>query len=236
VSETADDANLEDQILDGEVRRADPDRWMASRFIGDPAARAAVVALYALNHELARAGEVASNPLLAEIRLTWWREAMEELAENRPARRHPLVQALARSEFDPAALASLVEARFADLDAAPAAMHGMTAYIDGTAGAVMAMAARRLHADARPDQTRAAARAFATAGLMRSGRWPAGLDGPGTIKTALREGAGPLRSLPVPAFPAAAYATLARQYGQGASPSEVNKRLRLTLAVLTGRV
>ena len=33
--------------------------------------------LYAFNHELARAREVASEPMLALIRLQWWREVVE---------------------------------------------------------------------------------------------------------------------------------------------------------------
>ena len=79
------------------MRRVDPDRWLSSRFIADPSARADVIALYAYDHELARAPRVASNPLLGEIRLTWWREALDEIyGENRPVRAHPGAQALAR--------------------------------------------------------------------------------------------------------------------------------------------
>ena len=37
-----------------------------------------VVAIYAFDHELARAPKVASNALLGEIRLTWWREVLDE--------------------------------------------------------------------------------------------------------------------------------------------------------------
>jgi len=43
-----------DEDLDALIRRVDPDRWLSSRFVGDPAARADLVALYALDHELAR--------------------------------------------------------------------------------------------------------------------------------------------------------------------------------------
>ncbi|MFN9711725.1 MAG: hypothetical protein ACK547_01920 [Alphaproteobacteria bacterium] len=57
--------------LDDLIRRVDPERWLSSRFIADEAARADVIALYAYDHELARAPRVASNPLLGEIRLTW---------------------------------------------------------------------------------------------------------------------------------------------------------------------
>src|SRR5215470_6718194 len=86
----SDEADLDDL-----VRRIDPDRWLSSRFIADPAARADVVALYAFDHELARAPKVASNALMGEIRLTWWREALDEIFEGRPVRRHPIAEALA---------------------------------------------------------------------------------------------------------------------------------------------
>ena len=47
--------------LDDLIRRVDPDRWLSSRFISDERARADVIALYAYDHELARAPKVASN-------------------------------------------------------------------------------------------------------------------------------------------------------------------------------
>ena len=47
--------------LDGLVRRVDPDRWLATRFIADEAKRADVIALYAFDYELARARQVTSN-------------------------------------------------------------------------------------------------------------------------------------------------------------------------------
>ena len=75
--------------LDDLIRRTDPDRWLSSRFIADAAARADVVAIYAYDHELARAPRVASNALLGEIRLTWWREVLDEAFEGRPVRHHP---------------------------------------------------------------------------------------------------------------------------------------------------
>src|SRR3954464_4673812 len=85
----------DEKDLDEIVRRADPDRWLSSRFIAAPAARADVVAIYAYDHELARAPRVASNPLLGEIRLTWWREVLDEAFGGGHVRHHPPAQARA---------------------------------------------------------------------------------------------------------------------------------------------
>ena len=43
--------------LEQTVRRSDPDRWLASRFITDADMRADVIALYAFNNELARVAD-----------------------------------------------------------------------------------------------------------------------------------------------------------------------------------
>ena len=42
------------------------------------------MAVYAFDYELARAPKVASNALMGEIRLTWWREVLDEVFEGRP--------------------------------------------------------------------------------------------------------------------------------------------------------
>ena len=80
-----------DDDLDALVRRVDPDRWLASRFIADAEQRADVVALYALNYELAHVAETVREPLVGEIRLTWWREAIDAIFAGEPPRRHPVL-------------------------------------------------------------------------------------------------------------------------------------------------
>jgi phytoene/squalene synthetase len=84
-------ADLDD--LDASVRRNKPDHWLASRFIADAEARADVIALYAFDHELSRAVAM-KEPLMAEIRLTWWSEAIGEIFEGKPVRRHPAIEIL----------------------------------------------------------------------------------------------------------------------------------------------
>ncbi|HEX6859160.1 MAG TPA: squalene/phytoene synthase family protein [Caulobacteraceae bacterium] len=233
------------ETLDDLVKRADPDRWLASRFIGDTAARADVVALYALNHELARVASSVREPLMGEIRLTWWREAFEEIIAGKPPRKHPVVEAAAAAAIPNAALGTLPEGRFAELDAGPLEEDALFAYLDRTAGAVMTLAAQRLDPEAHLEQVRGAARAFGLAGLWRAkkagrrSRLPEDW-GPGDVRARVRAeltaARSELGSLPVGAFPAVAYAALARPYAAGGEPGALGKRLRLMVAVARGRI
>jgi len=234
------------ESLDDTVRRADPDRWLSTRFIADEAARADVIALYALNHELARVASSVREPLMGEIRLTWWREAMEEVAAGQPARKHPVVEAVTAGGFPVTTLQQLPEGRYPELDAEPFAdAEAVFAYLDATAGAVMLLAARRLDPSALLEEVRGAARAFGLAGLWRAreaglrSRLPRGWDKRDVrarVQAELTAARAELKTLSVPAFPAVVYAALAAPYAAGRKPGELRKRLRLTLAVMRGRI
>jgi 15-cis-phytoene synthase len=234
--------------LDDIIRRADPDRWLASRFITDTDARADVIALYAFNHELARIAETVREPLMGEIRLTWWREALDEIFAGGAVRRHPVTDALApairRRNLARAPLEAMVEARFADLEPETLAEDtALESYIDGTAGALMALAvATAGGGDAHG--LRPIAWAWGLAGLLRlrkAGveRLPAHWD-PARVRAAVRgamaEARPAVAALPVAAFPCIAYAALVGPYAVDRAPSELEKRLRLTIAVLAGRL
>jgi len=206
--------------LETTVREQAPDRWLSSRFVSDEAARADLVALYALDHELTRIPHVVTDPLMGEIRMTWWREGLEEIAEGRAVRAHPVLQAIAATRLPPVALAALAEARLGDLDG-PKTGDALLKHVDATEGLVMALAARRLSAEATADQVAQAARAWALAERD-----------PAASRTALEQARLDLRTLPIAAFPAVAHATLARAPGAG----PLARRTRVLAAVLTGRI
>ena len=65
------------------VRRGDPDRFL-SAMTAPPELRGRLMILYAFNLEVARAPWVASEPMLAEMRLQWWADAIAEIFEGRP--------------------------------------------------------------------------------------------------------------------------------------------------------
>uniref|UniRef100_B0T1P2 Phytoene synthase n=1 Tax=Caulobacter sp. (strain K31) TaxID=366602 RepID=B0T1P2_CAUSK len=234
-----------DTDLDALVRRVDPDRWLASRFIADPRGRADVIALYAFNYELARVAGGVSNALMGEIRLTWWREAMEEIAAGQPPRKHPTVEAVAAAGYPLAALAEMAQARIADLDTAPFETEAQVlAYVDATAGAVMMLAAWRLDPAADPHAVKNAARAYGLAGLWRLKRagvqrlpadWTQA-DVRRRVRAARVKARGELKGLPIAAFPAAAPAALAMAQTGARELGELETRTRLTWAVATGRI
>ena len=234
----------EQDDLDAQVRRADPDRWLASRFVGDPDARADLIALYAFNQELARAPLVASQPLVAEMRLAWWREALDEMFEGRRLRGHPVAMALktgvSRRGLRRDALEALIDGRLRDLEGWPLRADEALAYVDATAGRLMGLAVQVLAPAAEPADAIHAARAWGLAGLWRlGGRLPPEWAGAELIRRVdeARKLAGPqLRSLPIAAFPAVAYVALSGVYARGARPSDLGRRLRLLAAAALGRV
>ena len=128
------------------VARGDPDRFRAA-MAAPVAARAVLLPLYAFNLEVARAPWVTAEPLIARMRLQWWRDALEEIAGGGPVRRHEVATPLA-DVLDPEGarlLDGLVAARWRD-----AAREGfadnaaLEDYFAATGGTLMWVAARAL--------------------------------------------------------------------------------------------
>jgi phytoene synthase len=99
------------------VRAHDHDRYIATLFA--PAAhRDALFALYAFAIEIARIRDAAREALAGEIRLQWWREALQGLRDGEAAA-HPVAAALRetlrRYGFVADPLIELIEARTFDL-------------------------------------------------------------------------------------------------------------------------
>jgi 15-cis-phytoene synthase len=161
--------------LAGFVRRHDPDRFLCALF-APPERRDALLALVAYNHELARAREAARTPMVALMRLQWWRDAVEEAIEGKPPRRHevagPLAAAIQDARLDPADLLALADAREAEAeeeeDGLPA-VPAFEAYLRGTAGRLAVAAGRLLGAppEASPSLEQRGT-AYGAAGVLRA--------------------------------------------------------------------
>jgi 15-cis-phytoene synthase len=126
------------------ARSGDSDRALSALFApGD--ARADLLALYALNVELARIAEQVTEPELGAIRLQWWREAILRAAQGE-ATGHPVADALGamqrRRALAPERIEGLIDAR--NFDLATRIMPDWSAletYLHDTAGALFALAA-----------------------------------------------------------------------------------------------
>ena len=66
------------------VRARDPDRYLASLY-APPAARDALLALHALDIEIAEVARTTTEPMLGQIRLAWWREQLQGLDAGAPS-------------------------------------------------------------------------------------------------------------------------------------------------------
>jgi phytoene/squalene synthetase len=107
-------------VLDS-VRETDRDRFLAALFAPEPA-RQGLLTLLAFDHELARTRFVTREPMLARIRLEWWREAAVEAAGDGKPRAQPIVDSLSetarREGLAADALVALVDAREDEIEGA----------------------------------------------------------------------------------------------------------------------
>jgi phytoene synthase len=147
------------------VRRHDPDRFLTALF-APPERRDALLVLYAFNHELARAREVASEPPLALIRLQWWREVVEG-APKRHEVATPLTDALAAGRLQASDLLPLIEARETEVYGEIETVADWRAWLLAGAGGLAVAAARALGA-AEPQAARLFGAAYGVAGLLRA--------------------------------------------------------------------
>ncbi len=203
--------------LDGQVRAADPDRWLSSRFVSDAQARSDLIVLYAFEAELMAIPTRVTQPMLAEMRYVWWREQMDGVFAGAARKGHPVLEALtdivARHGLERAPFDALIEAHVGRVHGEP---HDLDAFYVGP----MQVAVRILSKTADPASVVSAARAR---GRVQTGQ---------AVDTGMRAEANrALRNLPAEAFPAVASAAL-----RSADPADAARRLRLTWAVLRGRI
>lgn len=145
------------------VARGDPDRF-AAVMAAPVAVRAGLLVLYAFNLEVARAPWVTEEPLIAEMRLQWWRDVVAA-AESGAARAHevagPLHDLIRRHSLPVAVLDRMIAARRWEVQREPFADEAaLMAHLADTAGALMWLGALTLGA---PAGAEAAVRAYGLA-------------------------------------------------------------------------
>jgi 15-cis-phytoene synthase len=227
-----------------DLKRLEPARWMALRFVGDTALRAELEALAVLDHDWRRVRRAASNPLMGEIRLAWWREALEAGRMDQHPALSALSLALAEGRFAVPALVRAIDAHARALD--PEALgdeSDLDAFFDDALGGVLEAAvalcgARDAALGSLAKLAGFSAVAHAPDAFVRPKSWAEASDeevrrhaahqAAEVLAEAQRESA----ALPVKAFPAVAHLALA----SAAQPDSLGARLRLTFAVARGRI
>lgn len=203
--------------LDGQVRAADPDRWLSSRFVSDAQARSDLIVLYAFEAELMAIPTRVTQPMLAEMRYVWWRDQLDGVFAGVPRKGHPVLEALtdvvARRGLERRPFEALIEAHIGRVHGEP---HDLDAFYVGPMQAAV-------HVLAGPGHEATVREAGRVWGLIQVGRSEEARALRGTANRGLK-------GLPTSAFPAVAHAALSDP-AQG----EGGKRLRLVWANVTGR-
>mgnify|MGYP006179354677 CR=1 FL=1 len=147
------------------VERGDPDKFMA--IMAAPiGVRGKLFVLYAFNLEVARAPWVTKEPMIAEMRLQWWRDVVVGTSPLAHEVAGPLHDLIREAGLPVEVLDKLVTARIWDIYSDPFADYSaFSDYIDDTSAGLMWLAAKALGADAHAETA-----------VRRLG-WAAGLAG-----------------------------------------------------------
>jgi phytoene synthase len=146
----------------------DPERALALGY-APAAARAGMEAMFALDGTLAGVVRRNHDPMVAQMRLTWWWEALGRL-DAAPAPAQPVLKALAQDVLPAgvtgAALAGLVDGWEALVDPAPMDVERLDAHARGRGATLFRLAGRVTGAGER-DPLDEAGRGWALADLAR---------------------------------------------------------------------
>lgn len=199
------------KLLSDRIKREDEDRWLSSCYApAEPRRR--LIALYALNLELAKIRTSVSEPGIGAIRFQWWRDVAEELREGQFPRNHDVVRAI-------------VEAELADKT--------VLGLIDGHQDA--------FEANDRELEPEALLIRAAAAIVVPAHSWGEHLQVLGPIYAAARRGdskaVGPvLPRAPKALRPAIAHTVLREVYADGRHPGPLAKRFAIVKTIMTGRI
>lgn len=128
------------------VEAGDPERFLAA-MAAPVEVRKRLFVLYALNLEVAKAPFVTKEPMIAEMRLQFWRDVVADAAAGKAVRAHevaaPLAELIAGVGLDPEKLDQLIAARRFDIYPNDADQVGfdLDDYLRRTAGNLMGLSA-----------------------------------------------------------------------------------------------
>lgn len=120
------------------VAKGDPDRFLAA-MTGTVEEREILFPLYAFNLEIARAPFMSAEPMVALVRLQFWRDVVAGKTVAAHDVAGPIAGLIASGRLDAALLETMLDAREGDVDGiGRASATAVTTYAKGTSGALMA--------------------------------------------------------------------------------------------------
>nr|WP_254447781.1 squalene/phytoene synthase family protein [Sphingomonas sp. ID1715] len=124
---------------------ADPERALSLAY-APAAVRPALAALWALDEQLGATIARTETPAIAQMRLAWWHDALDTLAESRPS--NPVLVALAQaSQIDPKDLLPLIDGWEALLEPLPLADESLLLHAEARGAALFRAAGTLLLAE-----------------------------------------------------------------------------------------
>jgi len=153
----------------GIVRRQDHDRYI-SCLLAPPEHRSELLALYAFDGEISGIRDAVSQPMPGEIRLQWWRDAIEG-GRREEVEAHPVAMALAhtmtRNDLPRDAFLKLLDARVFDLydDPMPSVLD-LEGYLGETRSALIRLGSIVLMGGIEPGGAAAAGHAGVALGIV----------------------------------------------------------------------
>ena len=223
------------ELLPQDIKVKSEDVRLACAFIPDAEKRAEVLSLFAFLETLREVPERTTDPLMGEIRLRWWYEAIEEIEQKRPVRYHPLTEALkaliGRYDLPPKDLLDMIEGQMPLLDKGALTIKDALGVVDRGEGHLFHMAAKVLGEDR-------ALTDIARLHGMTQIKATRGLNDAGDMEFAhlKREAQKAARALPTSLMPLALPSSLAATYWHGGKPGPLAKRFRLVWSFITGRI
>ena len=153
------------------INKFDHDRYLTILYAPEEK-RESLAALYAFNYEISRIREVVSEPMLGEIRLQWWREAIDGIYQGE-IRSHDIMPSLAAAitehELSRDILMAIIDGKAQDIyDENPENMTALEDYISMTAGNLSCLAAHILGQRDIDDLAKRLGLAWGYVGLIRA--------------------------------------------------------------------
>lgn len=212
---------------------------LAAQFIEDAQKRADVLALLAFAEVLRDVPARVSEPLLGDIRYTWWVEALEEIRDGRKVRYHPLSAALAgvveRHALDTQVLIDAIAPHRLQLDGRLSLRDALSVADKGQA-AVLAQAAKVLAPTADAACLIIPARFHTLATMKVAGRLNADEAGAEEGRHLCREARQSVKRVPSALLPLVLPTAVAADLWQGRERGALSVRLKLLWAFVTGRI